>query len=202
MRDALLVGVIERLDRLNENPPRFFGSEPALTFDVFVKVDAIDVFQSEIVQVVGLAVLVERDDVLVAELGGMACFAAETLQGVRLIGQRGIEHFQGDEPAKLLVGGLIDCTHAATGDVRQHFVFAEAVARIKSIRRHEYAQSRKANQTVPTEDLTFWRVGRVNDQLAKKSDPIIYFNLRNQLREDETTNEQVPICAGNPLIAS
>ena len=155
MGDALLEGVLERLDGLDENAPRFFRRQPPLAFDIVIEVDAIDVFQGEEIHAVGLPVLVERDDVFVRQPGGMAGFATKTLQGIGLVGHLGIKHFQGDGAAQFLVGRLVDDAHPPRGDVLQDLVFAKAGARIKRLRGHENARFRQRGNDRSTLRLLF-----------------------------------------------
>ena len=64
-----------------------------------------------------------------AQLGGVPGLAAKPLQRVRLLSHVGIEDFQRNDAAEILVGRLVNRAHAARGDVRQHLVFAEACTR-------------------------------------------------------------------------
>src|SRR5579875_2897900 len=98
VRNALPVSMIQGLDSLNENAPRFFRTQSALARDVVVEVYAIHIFQSEEMSAIGLTVLVERDNVLVNQLGGVASLAPETFQCTRLFCQGRIKHFQSHQP--------------------------------------------------------------------------------------------------------
>ena len=73
-----------------------------------------------------LTALVEGDDVLVRQAGGVARLTPKAFQGVGLFRQGLIQHFQGDDTAELLIRCLVDRSHAAGSDVGQHLVFAKA----------------------------------------------------------------------------
>ena len=102
------------------------GSSALLALDVLVQVDAVDELHRQVAGAAALVELVDGDDVLVAELGGVAGLAAETLQGVGLRRHVRRQDLQGHLALEHGVDGLVDRPHAAGGDVRHHLVLADA----------------------------------------------------------------------------
>ena len=86
--DALAVGVVEGLHRLDQDGARLRWFEPALVDDVVGEVRPIDEFHRQVVGIADLVPLVEGDDVRVVEPGGVAGLAAEAFQGGGMASRR------------------------------------------------------------------------------------------------------------------
>jgi len=72
--------------------------------------------------------VVERADMGVRELRERACFAIEALTKLRIGGEPGLQHLDGDGAIEPRVAGLVDLAHAARAQRGQDFVRTETVA--------------------------------------------------------------------------
>ena len=124
--DALPVGVVEGLRRLDEDGAGLRDFEPALAEDVVGEVRPVDELHRQVVGIVDLVPLVQGDDVGVVEPGGVAGLAAEAFEGAGVVEEAGGKHLESNDAAEADVHGLVDGAHAASGDVRQHLVFSHA----------------------------------------------------------------------------
>src|SRR5262249_13003727 len=105
---------------------RLFGIECAFAADVLVQIDALHVFEGEKPRPLVFAKLVDGNDVLVAQLGGIAGLAAETLQSRRIGGHVRRQNFQSNVSVEIQVARLVNRAHASGGDVLHHIIFADA----------------------------------------------------------------------------
>jgi hypothetical protein len=128
MNDSLLMKIGQRLNRLKEESAGLFRFELSFPADILVQIDALDVFEGQEENAVGLAELEKIDDVFMTELGESAGLAAKLLQGKGMVSQSGQQDLQGHRLAAFLIEGLIDDAHAAGGNVLQQLVFADLAA--------------------------------------------------------------------------
>ena len=77
----------------------------------------LEVLHRDVVGALGLAAVVDRDDVRVREPGGVLRLAAEALDELLVAGVPVVEDLDRDAPAELLVFGEIDVRHAARAEL-------------------------------------------------------------------------------------
>ncbi len=75
-----------------------------------------------------LADFVDGADVGMVQRGGRARFAAETLQGLRVLGYIVGQEFQSDEAAEARVLGLVDDAHPAAAELLDDAVVRDGLA--------------------------------------------------------------------------
>ena len=76
----------------------------------------VDVLHDEVDQLVVLALVVDPDDVRVAQPGRRAGLADEAADELRVFGERRVHHLDGDRALEPGVHGLVDRRHAAPGE--------------------------------------------------------------------------------------
>src|SRR6266851_5771905 len=85
--------------------------------DVLMKVDAVDVFQGQEVDAVGLSEFIKPDNIFVAKLGKSDRFLSKSLQRGWVLRQAGQENFEGHVFVRFLIGRLINNSHSTRGDM-------------------------------------------------------------------------------------
>ncbi len=126
VRDPLSEGVFERLTRLDENTPSFFGLDFDFSPNVLAQVDSVDELHRQVVPAVGLPAFIERDDILMREPGSVNRLAAEAFDEELVLGEFGKEHLESDGALQVLVQGFVHLPHAARGDMCHDSVLADA----------------------------------------------------------------------------
>src|SRR5258706_15258887 len=74
---------------------------------------------------IALAELIDRHDAGMIELGRRRSLGMKALDFILGSQVPAEDHFQGDQAVELLVPGLVDLAHAATGDAREQLVVAK-----------------------------------------------------------------------------
>ena len=121
----MLVGSSQRSRGLDGQQASLFRFELSFLVDVFVEVAALHVLHGQEVRVIGFAEFIERDDVLVAKLGGVLRFQAKALEHVRPGGQVGRQSLEGDNPSQVRVPRLVDSSHPAGADPLEYLIMAD-----------------------------------------------------------------------------
>ncbi len=111
MNDAVPVGVVQRVADLARNAHRVAHRQRPLPGDARLQRLAIHERHHVPQESTGLARVVDRQDVRVAEPGGDADFAEEAL-GAEARGEFPVHHLERHEPVVLGVGGQEDRRHA------------------------------------------------------------------------------------------
>ena len=93
--------------------------------NAFAEGFAFEEFGDDVVGAVGLADVVDGDDVGMIEGGDGAGFLFEAAEAVGIVGEGGGKDFQGDVAEEAGVAGAVDFAHAAGADEGDDFVGAE-----------------------------------------------------------------------------
>ena len=78
---------------------------------------AVEELHRDVVGVLGLAAVVDRDDVRMVERGGVLCLAAEPLDELVVVPVAAVEDLDGDPAAELLILGEVDVGHPAGAEL-------------------------------------------------------------------------------------
>ena len=132
VNDPLLVGQGQSAGSLDDQAACFLRIQAFLFVNVLVKVFALDKLHGENVRAAEGVEPVERDDVLVTELGSVPGFLVEACQHLRPLGQLGRQDFQGDLAAELAVARAVDGSHAAGADTFDDDVRPDSQGRVVS----------------------------------------------------------------------
>ena len=124
--DPAPVGVVERGRRLPQVLARLRQAERALLAQAVVEGAPLDVGHHQVGGVVGLAVVVDGEDVGVVERGDRLRLALEARQEVGVRGEVGVEHLDRHAPLEQQIGGEEDLGEAALPDLP-----VEPVARVE-----------------------------------------------------------------------
>ena len=125
MDNALPVRHGQRAGRLDHELARFLGVKADLLVDVLMKILARDVLHGQVVQAVVLADLIERDDVLVEEFGGIFGYLREAFDHLGLVGQVGGQDLESDLAAEIEMACPENRPHAAGADALEKLVRAD-----------------------------------------------------------------------------
>jgi hypothetical protein len=110
---AVAVGEAERGGDVGGDLRGAVGVEPALVRDQLGQALALDVLHDDEVRAVGLAPVVDADDVGVVQRRGRLGLAPEPLDEAGVGGQRREQHLDRHGPVEHLVTGQVDLGHAA-----------------------------------------------------------------------------------------
>jgi hypothetical protein len=97
--------------------------------DVPGEVPTLDDLHAEVGLIVGLADLVDRDDVRVVELGDRLGLVPEPAQFCRAGQRTGLDQLEGHQAIELVLAGPVDDAHAASSDLLEQLVLAEESGR-------------------------------------------------------------------------
>jgi hypothetical protein len=126
---------------------RAIGTLRASSLDHLAKVTAAGAARGDVQDPVGLAGVVDGDDVRMLGRGGRPCFPAEPFAELGVRREDGSEEFQRHRPAELLIGGTEDHGHTTRADPLSQLAtrhrlprgrpFQELVQRPGNAARHE-----------------------------------------------------------------
>ena len=115
--DLVSVRLGERAQDLAGELDRRQRRRRALADEQLLQRRAVEVLHRDVVGVLGLAAVVDADDVRVAEAGGGPRLALEALDELLVTGVTLVQDLQGDLAAELLVLGQVDLGHAAGAEL-------------------------------------------------------------------------------------
>ena len=101
---------------------RFLGSQFSLPLHQAAQVLTLDELHGDELHAVGLAQVVNADDVLVGDLGGEKQLLLEAVNDGLVAGQIGADDFQRHHAIQFDVPGFVDRAHPTFAEDLQHFV--------------------------------------------------------------------------------
>src|SRR5439155_10683735 len=113
MDDAVPVREAQRREDLARVPDRDVDGRGAAADDQLLERAAVEELHRDVVGVLGLAAVVDRDDVRVVERGGVLRLAAEALDELVIVRVAAVEDLDGNAAAELLVLGEGHVGHSA-----------------------------------------------------------------------------------------
>ena len=119
MDDPVAVREAEGLEELLGVPDRGVHRERAVGHDQLLEAAALDHLHRDVVRPLGLAAVVDGDDVRVREAGGRLRLAAEALDEEVVAGVALVEDLDRDAAPELLVLGEVDVGHPAGAELAQ-----------------------------------------------------------------------------------
>ena len=143
VHQIVLVGGVERRGHLADDRPDPVRGQRALPLQQRADVAALHVAHGDKEGAVGLAGLVDRDDVRVVNRGRRPRLADEPLPEPGVLGQRRGEQLQRDPPSQPLVGGPVDHGHPAQADLLLQQIPREPLTGRPSPRRHVSRSGRR-----------------------------------------------------------
>ena len=120
MDQALGVRGVQRRGRLRDDRDRTRRIQPGVGPQEALQVRSLDVPHRDVQHAVGLARVVDGDDVGMVETGGDARFADEPLPERFILGELGTEDLQRDPAPEAQVLGQVDDGHPSSPDHRCH----------------------------------------------------------------------------------
>ena len=122
--DPVAVGETERRQDLARVVDRDPDRRGATCNEELLQRPPLDVLHRDVVRALGLAAVVDRDDVRVGEAGGVPRLAAEALDELLVARVPVVEDLDCHAPAQLLVGSEIDVRHPARAELAGDLVAA------------------------------------------------------------------------------
>ena len=122
VNDACAVRGFERAAGLLHDLDRFLGSKFSLLLHQAAQVLTLDELHGDELHAVGLAQVVDPDDVLVGDLGGQKQFLLEAVNDGLVAGQIRADDFQRHHAIQFDVARLVDRAHPAFAQDLQDFV--------------------------------------------------------------------------------
>ena len=126
--DAFGVSGVERVGDVDGDFEKAIEREQAGAEEGF-EIRAFEILHDDVGEAVLRADFVDGADVGMVERRGGAGFAAETLEGLRIVGGFGRKKFQRDEAAELDVFGFVDDTHASATNAFENAVTGQGSAK-------------------------------------------------------------------------
>jgi hypothetical protein len=123
--DTALVGEVERLCKLLEQPDRPVERQRAVMPDQLVQGAAIQQLHDDVVDTALFGDVVDHHDVRVTELAGEACLALEALEERLVVRQHGRQNLDGAGLPEPLMHGPVHHAHPASAELRLELVRSE-----------------------------------------------------------------------------
>src|SRR5262249_49951970 len=101
MHHAVLSSVPQSPSRLDDDEARFLRIQAPFSGDVLAQIDTVDELECQVIRVLYFAPVVQRDDVFMAEPGGIDRFALETLEHIGLARHGGGKNLESHLAAQL-----------------------------------------------------------------------------------------------------
>ena len=150
--DAVLVGVAQAGEHLHRDRDRALGRERALLLDDLLERAPLEVLHRDVRAAVGLAAVVDGDDVRVVEARGGLRLAPEALDELAVLGVALGHDLERDLAAEARVLGQVDRRHAADAQAPEHAVAAvERLAALGVLAGHRVILPRLCCATCPRE---------------------------------------------------
>jgi hypothetical protein len=127
MNDALAMGGVERIGNLDRKRQQGFQIE-GTAGDAVLQSGAVEKLHHDERLAVLLTDLVNGADVGMVECGSGPGLAAETFQGLRIVGDVVRKELESDEASELGVFGLVNQAHAAAAQLLQDAVVGNSLA--------------------------------------------------------------------------
>ena len=115
--DALAVREAERAEHLARELDRVADRQRPACDDELLQATPVEVLHRDVVGALGLAAVVDRDDVRVREAGGVFRLAAEALDELLVVCVAVVQDLDRDPAPELLVLGQVDVGHPAGAEL-------------------------------------------------------------------------------------